>query len=108
MDHRLPRSILPINYAVEIAPDRDQGRFSGSVTVQAEVATETSELRCNSLELEITTAAIDGQPVEVVLDVENQQLVVDLGAPRTPGPIEFSASFDGRLNDDLRLSLIHI
>ena len=102
MDHRLPRSILPINYAVEIAPDRDQGRFSGSVIVQAEVATETSELRCNSLDLEITTAAIDGQPVDVVLDVENQQLVVDLGAPRAPGPIEFRASFTGELNNDLR------
>lgn len=102
MDHRLPRSILPINYAVEIAPDRDQGRFSGSITVQAEVSTETSELRCNSLDLEITTAAIDGQPVDVVLDVENQQLVVDLGATRAPGPIEFSASFNGELNDDLR------
>ena len=51
MDHRLPRSILPINYAVEIAPDRDQGRFSGSVTVQAEVATETSELRLSLIHI---------------------------------------------------------
>ncbi len=102
MDHRLPRTILPISYAVEIAPERAQSSFSGSVVVQADIVSETTELRCNSLELDIVAAAIDGEAVEVVLDVENEQLVVDLGGPRAPGPIEFSASFNGQLNDDLR------
>ena len=102
MDHRLPRSILPINYAVEISPDRASHTFMGSVVVQAAVVTETNELRCNSLELDITSASIDGEEVDVVLDVENEQLVVDLGGPRSPGPIEFTASFSGELNDALK------
>ena len=102
MDHRLPRSILPVNYQVEISPDRAQASFTGSVVVQAEVLEETSELRCNSLDLEISSASIDGKAVEVTLDAENEQLVIDLGGSRPVGPIEFAASFTGELNDDLR------
>ena len=102
MDHRLPRSILPVNYQVEISPDRAQASFTGSVVVQAEVLEETSELRCNSLDLEISSASIDGKALEVTLDAENEQLVIDLGASRPVGPIEFAASFTGELNDDLR------
>ena len=102
MDHRLPRTILPLSYAVEIAPDRSQSQFSGSVTVQAEVIETTSELRCNSLDLEIVSAAIDGVAVDVTLDTENEQLIVDLGSPREPGLIEFTAVFNGALNNDLR------
>lgn len=102
MDHRLPRSILPVNYQVEISPDRAQGTFTGSVIVQAEVQEATSELRCNSLDLEIVSASIDGEDVEVTLDVENEQLVVDLGEQRAAGPLQFAAAFNGVLNNDLR------
>ena len=102
MNHRLPRSIMPVSYEVEISPDRSQQKFAGSVRVRADVVETTSELRCNSLDLAISKAAVDGEEVAVSLDVENEQLVVEFAEPRQPGPIEFSATFTGELNDDLR------
>ncbi len=102
MDHRLPRTIIPSNYAVELEPNLGDRSFTGSVTITADVIEATSEVRCNSIQLEIGAVTVDGTPHEAVLDEANEQLSIDLGAERQPGPIEITIDFVGILNADLR------
>ncbi len=102
MAHRLPRTILPLAYAVEIQPDLTEHSFTGSVTATCEVVEATSELRCNVADLELVDVTIDGTAVEFTIDEASEQLVIDLGADRAPGPIEFAAGFSGELNDALK------
>ena len=102
MTFRLPRTILPSNYDIEISPDLDQHRFAGTVRVAAEVFEATSELRCNVADLELSDVTIDGVEVPFSVDTETEQLIIDLGTERDPGAIVFAASFAGELNDTLK------
>lgn len=102
MDYRLPRSVLPVNYEITIAPDFETATFSGTVIATTEVVETTSQLRCNALDLELSDVLVDGVAAEFLLDTTNEQLVVDLGTVREPGPLTLHASFTGVLNDDLR------
>ena len=102
MAHRLPRTILPSTYTVEIQPDLAAHTFTGSVVTSCEVVEPTAELRCNTADLELSNVTLDGSPVEFSIDEESEQLVIDLGTERAPGPIRFAAEFAGELNDALK------
>lgn len=102
MTYRLPRTILPSAYHVEIHPDLDGHAFNGLVTAACTVAEPTSELRCNVADLELSQVTIDGDAADWSIDEESEQLVVDLGSEREPGPITFAAQFKGPLNDALK------
>ena len=102
MAHRLPRTILPSAYTIEIQPDLTSHAFTGSVIATCDVVEPTSELRCNVADLELGEVTIDGDPVPFTIDEESEQLVIDLGDERTSGALTFSASFSGELNDALK------
>ena len=102
MNYRLPRTILPSAYSIEISPDLGEHRFSGTVSVEAEVMETTNELRCNVADLELSEVMIDGVEAPYTIDEDSEQLIVDLGQDRSPGDITFSASFSGELNDTLK------
>ena len=102
MNHRLPRTILPRSYDVEIQPDLAAHTFTGSVRIVADVVEDTDTLVCNVLDLELDHVQIDGADASFSIDSENEQVRVDLGGARSSGPIEFSARFSGELNDALK------
>ncbi|MFT7473880.1 MAG: puromycin-sensitive aminopeptidase [Verrucomicrobiales bacterium] len=102
MAYRLPRTILPSSYEIEIQPDLGTHRFSGVVKVAAQVVEPATELRCNVADLLVSELMIDGESADFSVDEESEQLIVDLGGERAPGPISFSASFSGELNDALK------
>ena len=102
MSYRLPRTILPTAYHVEIHPDLDEHGFHGLVTTACTVAEATSELRCNVADLELSNVTVDGESVEWTIDEDSEQLVIDLGEERQPGSLAFAAEFKGQLNDALK------
>ena len=102
MSYRLPRSILPSSYSVEIQPDLNAHSFSGSVTVKAAVVEATDTLVCNVADLELTSVTIDGEAADFSIDEDNEQLRVDLGGERAVGDITFGATFEGELADTLK------
>ena len=102
MDQRLPRDISPTSYDVALTPDLVGLSFSGTVDIGATVIEPTATLVCNVADLALSDVRIDGEEVEFRLDAGTEQMFVDLGTTREPGPIRFSASFVGELNDQLR------
>ncbi len=102
MTYRLPRTILPASYTLEVRPNLETNAFTGSVTATTVVVEATAELRCNIADLEVDEIRIDGEPKSFEIDEDTEQLIVDLGGTREPGPLVFETTFAGVLNDALR------
>ena len=89
--HRLPRTILPRRYALDLTPDLEAATFEGSVDIDIEVGEATHEVVLNAVELEVDEAWVTtgGRRIEasVTLDDESERATltldeeVPLGAP---------------------------
>ena len=79
MSHRLPRSIVPSHYVIELRPDLNNATFDGIATIETTVTETTRSLVCNAIDLDIAWVAIDGQKTDFTLDEDFEQLSVDLG-----------------------------
>jgi len=97
---RLPRTVLPQRYQVELEPDLSAATFTGSVTIEANVTTSTDEIVMNAKELTVSTVSVDGTPRSFVLHEGTERLVI--AAAMKPGPSTITITFTGILNDKLR------
>jgi puromycin-sensitive aminopeptidase len=112
--HRLPRNVAPERYRLEIAPDLDAGRFSGTVTVTLRVLEDTDRVVLNAADLDIGTASLTdatGSPVPLQARTapEAEQLVADLARTLPAGSgaelrIDFAGTLDGGLRGFYRSS----
>ena len=106
-DHRLPRSVEPVRYQLEIAPDLDGATFTGTEQVEVVVHEPVTEVVLNAAELEISEAELtagDGRSLtgSVRLDAAEERAVVSLEGSATPGTWILRLTFRGALNDKLR------
>lgn len=100
--YRLPRTVLPRRYRLELLPDLAVGSFEGEVHIDLEVIEPTSTVLLNADELEISSVTLDATPVAHELEPDTERLVVHAETPLTPGPATLSITFSGVLNDKLR------
>jgi puromycin-sensitive aminopeptidase len=100
--YRLGKNVIPNRYDVELTPDLAAASFTGTVTIAVDVASETTEIVLNAIELEIGSAAVGGQPATWALDEASERLTLTLDAPIPAGPATVEISFTGILNDKLR------
>jgi puromycin-sensitive aminopeptidase len=104
--YRLPRTVVPSHYSLVLAPDLANGVFEGTVDIDATVATATSTVSLNALDLEIRDAWLDvsGERFAVrhEIDVDNERLHLVVSPPLAPGPLRIHLEFGGSLNDRLR------
>ena len=106
-DHRLPRTVVPRHYALTFTPDLESATFHGSEIVDVEVTEDTTSIVLNSIELDITIAAmIDWhgtrhEPTTVEYDTARQRATLRFDVPLEPGQWQLHATFDGILNDNL-------
>ena len=112
--YRLPRSVLPSRYDLDLAIDPDQPTFRGRVKVSVDVIEPTDRVVLNSLELTLGTvavasedAAVDGAPQEprvvtdVVTDVEAERVTLVLDRPLPVGSATIDAEFEGPYCEEL-------
>lgn len=100
--YRLPGNVRPRRYDVRLRPSLDDARFSGDVTITAEVAEPTDTIVLNAIDLEIDTVTVDDAEVTWILDPTTERLVIDLADEIGPGDINLFIRFTGVLNDKLR------
>jgi aminopeptidase N len=58
---KLPKEVVPTDYAIRIVPDIDKLTFAGTETVKLNVRRRVRQLILNALELKIEGASIDGK-----------------------------------------------
>ena len=104
--HRLPPGASPERYSLTLAPDLDAASFEGSVDIDLELTTPTSELVCNAAELDIATAWVDvgGDRLhaKVHLDDDAERVTFTLDQEVPAGPVVLHVDYTGTLNDKLR------
>ena len=105
--YRLPRTVLPSRYDIELTPDLDQATFTGSVAIDVDIAEPVDAIWLNAAELDITAAAIEdasGQRAtlsDVTLESETERLRLGLGRETPQGAYRLHLTFNGILNDKL-------
>ncbi|HET6811532.1 MAG TPA: M1 family metallopeptidase [Acidimicrobiales bacterium] len=105
--YRLPRSVVPERYDLEISPDLGTARFAGRESVTLDVLEPVTEVVLNAAELEIASAVLvggDGSelPATVELDAEEERIVVRPERDLEPGKWRLDIEFSGTINDKLR------
>jgi puromycin-sensitive aminopeptidase len=104
--YRLPRSVTPSRYELEVDTDLAASSFRGSVDVSVTVHEPTSQIVLNAAGLKIgpvwiTTAPGERLDASIELDAETERLTVRLGSSLEPGEAVLHAGFAGELNDKL-------
>jgi puromycin-sensitive aminopeptidase len=104
---RLPRTVDPETYRMEIEPNVASATFSGTVAIDVVVREPVTEIVLNAAELAISDVEVlgpDGSTVgcSVTFDDDLEQVVFRPPSELPPGPCTISCRFTGTLNDKLR------
>ena len=104
---RLPRSVEPETYRIEIEPDVRSGSFSGTVSIDVMIHETVDELVLNAADLAISDVEVrpPGGGVigcSVSFDDDLEQVAFRPPGALPPGPCTVSCRFTGTLNDQLR------
>lgn len=105
--YRLPRHVVPIRYDLRLEPDLPASSFAGQETITLTVHQPTSEIVLNAIELDITSAKIEGdsgpaRQATMALNPSLQRCHLTFSTPLSPGTWKLTMTFCGTLNDKLR------
>jgi aminopeptidase N len=96
---KLPKTVVPTHYALELTPDLDKLSFTGSEVVDVEVTEPTGRLVLNAVDMAIDAAAVDDEAApEITLDAAAQTVTLAFPRPITAGRHTLRLSFTGRIN----------
>ncbi|MCM3881775.1 MAG: M1 family metallopeptidase [Vicinamibacterales bacterium] len=103
---RLPATIVPEHYAIQLSPDFSTGMFQGQVRIAVRLTELTNTVTLNAAELTFVEAIISGggttQTATVRADVERETATLTIPRPIGPGPATISIRYSAALNDELR------
>ena len=104
---RLPRTVEPETYRIEIEPDLAAASFSGTVAIDALIHEPVHEIVLNAVELAVSDVEVllsDNTTIACTVTFDDELEWVTFRAPSElpPGPCTVSCRFTGTLNDKLR------
>src|ERR1700730_1968196 len=97
---KLPKQVVPFEYAIRIVPNINKLTFTGSETVKIKASAPVRELVLNSAELEIAKASIDGahlEPGTIKLDPNTEVLSIALPNELPLGEHSLALEFSGTI-----------
>ncbi len=105
IEYRLPRTVVPSRYEIQLSPDLENFKFDGEVNIEIDVKEKTSEILLNSLELDIHSASVGNGSKTLSsafsLDVERERLALKFAEPVEAGKWTLTIKYTGTLNDKL-------
>lgn len=105
---RLPKTVIPEHYNLQLKPDLKTFIFEGHETVKIEVNQVTDKIVLNSLDLNIKSVnftpsnGITIKPVDTSISVEDETLTLTFGEPIPAGKGMLEFHFTGELNDKMK------
>jgi aminopeptidase N len=96
---KLPKNVVPEEYAIRITPDIEKRTFSGSETIKVTAREAVKQLVLNVLELKISKASIDGKAVQASsIKVDEKQETLTIVADIAAGNHQVDLEFTGKIN----------
>jgi aminopeptidase N len=98
---KLPKEVVPTEYAIRIVPNIGNFTFAGSETVKLSVRSPVYQLVLNGLELKIETASVDGKelPLSAIsTDNEKELMTLTLPSELAAGDHALTLRFTGKIN----------
>jgi len=98
---KLPKEVVPTEYAIRIVPNLDNFTFAGRESVKLTVRKPVRQLVLNELELKIEAASVDGEQLPLsAIKAENGKELVTLMLPSelSAGDHTLTLRFTGRIN----------
>ncbi|MDQ6939192.1 MAG: M1 family metallopeptidase, partial [Verrucomicrobiota bacterium] len=99
---KLPKQVVPEEYAIRITPDVEKLSFTGSETIKLNVRQSVRELVLNAADIQIESASLDEKPIAksaIKRDPKEQTLNLSLGNELSPGTHTLALKFSGKIND---------
>ncbi|HZV67331.1 MAG TPA: M1 family metallopeptidase [Telluria sp.] len=104
---KLPKDVVPLQYAAHLIPDIAANTFLGAETVEIEVLKATATIMLNVENIDIDAASLSGKAIgelklAPLIDKEQQTLSFKLGKPLEPGRYQLALKFHGLINREAR------
>jgi puromycin-sensitive aminopeptidase len=104
---RLPKNVVPTNYAIELTPDLEKFTFAGQVAIDVNVLSAVSEVKINAKELEISdfhavNAGETRHNGTVSIDHDTEIATITFAGKLGAGKWTLHSTFTGTLNDKLK------
>src|SRR2546423_2830378 len=98
---KLPKNVVPEEYAIRIAPDLEKKMFSGSETIKLNAHEAVKQVVLNAADIKITKATVDGKaaPASAITLNEKEEtltIVTELAAGRHEVALEFTGKINQR------------
>jgi len=97
---KLPKSVIPSHYAIELAPDLQALTTAGREIVDIDVREQVARIVLNAVNTEISDAAIDdgAQRAEVSYDPKAETATLAFASALSPGPHKLRLAFTSKVN----------
>src|SRR5438477_11797003 len=98
---KLPKQVVPEEYAIRIAPDIAKRTFTGTETVKLNVREPVRQLVLNALEIQIASASLDGKALlasAIKLDPKEETLTLAVASELPAGAHSLELNFAGKIN----------
>ena len=98
---KLPKQVVPEEYAIRITPDLKKLSFTGSETIMLTVREPVRQLVLNALELKILGVSLDGKvipPSALKLDPKEETLTLTPASELPAGSHRLELNFTGKIN----------
>ena len=98
---KLPKEVVPTEYAIRIVPNIGNFSFAGTETVKLNVRSPVHQLVLNALELKIEATSVDGKELPasaIKIDKDNELLTLTLPSELPAGDHRLALRFTGKIN----------
>src|SRR5205807_3628993 len=96
---KLPKNVVPEEYAIRITPDVEKRMFTGSETIKLNVRESVKQLVLNALEIKIGRATIDGKTIPPsAVKIDEKQETVTIASELAAGDHQLDLEFTGKIN----------
>lgn len=102
---RLPKSIIPKHYKVDLHPNLDNFQLPGTAVINLEINEENiKEIKLNSVEIKINSAKLNENVAssEIVYDTDNEQAIIKFADNLPVGASKLFLDFSAEINDKLK------
>jgi aminopeptidase N len=96
---KLPKTVAPIHYALDLTPDLDKLTLAGSESIEIEVTAPTDRLVLNAVDMTIEAAAIESETAQrITSEAAAETVMLAFPHPIAAGRHQLQISFTGRIN----------